>query len=80
MVGWIFFLGLPGYAVLLGWDPLWLAWHPTAPAMALLAGAFSPLPPASIAYGVVGAVLWLGVGAAMAFRAVRSMQLRTVGG
>lgn len=80
MIGWIFFLGLPGYGVLLGWNPLWLAWHPTAPAMALLTGAFAPLPLANILYGVIGSVLWLGLGAFLANRAVRHMQLRAVGG
>lgn len=80
MIGWILFLGLPGYGVLLGWDPLWLAWHPTAPSMALLSGAFSTLSVGSAAYGLAGTVIWLGLGVLIAMRAVRQMQLRTVGG
>ncbi|MFN3462489.1 MAG: hypothetical protein ACK4X1_00305 [Terricaulis sp.] len=80
MIGWILLLGLPGYGVLLGWNPLWLAWHPTAPSMALLAGAFSPLSVGGAAYGVVGTIIWLGLGSLVAMRAVRGMQLRTVGG
>ncbi|MEZ5955728.1 MAG: hypothetical protein R3C27_00745 [Hyphomonadaceae bacterium] len=80
MIGWIFFLGMPGYGVLLGWDPLWLAWHPTVPAMTLLKGAFTPLPLAEALYGAAGAIFWLGLGAITANRAVRHMQLRAVGG
>lgn len=80
MIGWILFLGLPGYGVLLGWNPLWLAWHPTAPAMALLAGAFAPVTLGTVIYGIAGAVIWLGITAAIATRAVRHMQQRAVGG
>ncbi|MGE0186968.1 MAG: hypothetical protein AB7Q23_14365, partial [Hyphomonadaceae bacterium] len=80
MIGWIFFLGMPGYGVLLGWNPLWLAWHPTTPSMVLLTAAFTPLPLATVLYALVGTVLWLGIGAALANHAVRRMQLRAVGG
>lgn len=80
MIGWILFLGMPGYGVLLGWNPLWLAWHPTAPSMALLAGAFAPASLGGIAYGLAGTAAWLGLGAAIASRAVRHMQLQAVGG
>lgn len=80
MIGWILFLGLPGYGVLPGLNPVWLAWHPTAPAMTLLTGAFAPLSLHSILYGVAGTLAWLGLGAFVADRAVRQMQLRAVGG
>jgi hypothetical protein len=80
MIGWIFFLGMPGYGVLLGWNPTWLAWHPTAPSMILLTGAFTPLSLANISYGLAGTVVWSGLGALIASRAVRHMQLHAVGG
>lgn len=80
MIGWIFFLGMPGYGVLLRWDPSWLAWHPTAPAMTLLASAFAPMPRGAILYGLVGAAVWLCLGAVIAHRAVREMQAQAVGG
>lgn len=80
MIGWIMFLGAPGYGVLLGWDPLWLAWHPTAPPMALLEGAFTPLPAGRLAYGLIGTAVWLALSATLANRALFQMQLRAAGG
>ncbi len=80
MVGWILLLSAPAYGVLMGWEPLRLAWHPTAPAMALIAAAFDPQPVARVAYGAAGAVLWLTLGGALAARALRAMQRRAAGG
>jgi hypothetical protein len=79
MIGWIFFLGAPGYAVLLGWDPLWFSWHPTAAPKVLLEGAFAALPIGRLAYGVVGTMAWLALGAVLAERALRRMQLSAGG-
>jgi hypothetical protein len=80
MIGWIFFLGAPGYAALRGWDPLWLAWHPTAAPMVLLEGAFAVLPIGRLAYGALGSMAWLALGAVLAERALGHMQLRAAGG
>lgn len=80
MVGWIFALSAPAYGVFLGWDPLWLAWHPTAPAMALISAAFEPKGLGSIAYGFVGTAVWLGLASLLAARALKWMQLRAAGG
>jgi hypothetical protein len=80
MIGCVFFLGAPGYATLAGWNPAWLAWHPTAPGLTLLEGAFAPLPPARLAYGAVGAALWLALGGCAATRALRGMLARAAGG
>lgn len=80
MTGWIFFLGAPGYGVLIGWDPIWLEWHPTAAPMVLLEGGFAALSSGRLAYGAVGTMAWLVFGAVLAERALRRMQLRAAGG
>ena len=79
MIGWVFFLGAPGYGVLLGWDSYWLAWHPTAAPMVLVEGAFAVLPAGRLAYGALGTLVWLAGGAAIAQRALQQMQLRAAG-
>jgi hypothetical protein len=79
MFAWIFFLGAPAYGVLFRWDPAWLVWHPTAPSMTLLRGAFAPISPAALAYGVIAAAVWLFLLGFVAIAALRSMQLRSAG-
>jgi fluoroquinolone transport system permease protein len=74
MIGWIFFLGVPAYGVLAGWDPVWTAWHPVAPSMALLKGAFAPLEATEFGFGVVGVIVWLGLTWVIGQRALRAMQ------
>jgi hypothetical protein len=79
MFGWIVFLGAPAYGVLFSWNPAWLIWHPTAPAMALLRGAFEPVSPAWLAYGVIGTVGWLLLLGFAALRSLRAMQFQSAG-
>jgi len=79
MIAWIFFLSAPAYGVVFGWDSGWLVWHPTAPSMTLLRGAFAPISPDALAYGVVGAAVWLLLLGFAALEALRSMQLRSAG-
>jgi hypothetical protein len=79
-IGWMTALSLPGYGRFAGIDPLWLAWHPMAPPMALLEAAFAPQPAWRLVYGAAGVLLWLGVAGAAASRALRAMMLRLAGG
>lgn len=79
MFGWIVFLGAPAYAVLFDWNPAWLIWHPTAPAMTLLQGAFEPVSPGWLGYGVAGTAGWLLLLGFAALRAHRFMQFRAAG-
>lgn len=80
LVGWIFLLSAPGFGVFLGWDPVWLAWHPTAPAMTLIAAAFAPRGAGGLVYGLLGTAVWLGLAGALAMRALEWMQRRAAGG
>lgn len=75
MIGWILLLGAPAYGALMGWDRLWLSWHPTAPSLALLESAFAGPSIGAVAYGVVGAAAWLAVMALLALAALRRMQV-----
>ena len=75
MIGWILLLGAPAYGVLMGWDPVWLAWHPTAPSLALLQNAFAGPSVAAVAYGVIGAAAWLAAMTFFALAALRRMQV-----
>jgi hypothetical protein len=77
MFGWILFLGAPAYGVLFDWNPAWLIWHPTAPAMTLLQGAFEPVSQLWLAYGVAGTAGWLLLLGFAALRALRSMQFQS---
>lgn len=79
MFGWILLLSLPGYGVLMRWDPWWLAWHPTAPSMALIEAAFGPVPAERIGFAMGAAAAWIVFLSLLALRAVRFMQLRTAG-
>ena len=79
MFAWIAFLGAPAYGVLFDWDPAWLIWHPAAPAMTLLQGAFEPVSQARLAYGVAGTAGWLLLLVFPALRALRSMQFQSAG-
>ncbi len=80
MFGWVFFLGMPAYGVLIGWDAAWLAWHPTSSAMVLLEGAFEPLEISRLGFGIAGVVLWIAVMSFLALQALRFMQARAAGG
>lgn len=79
MVGTIMLLGMPGYAVLLGIKPEWLAWHPTAGALALIEAAFNLESAQGIVTASASTFLWAAAAATLAFLAVRRMQTR-IGG
>lgn len=72
MAGWVIFLALPAFLTLFGIAPHWFAWHPTAPAQRLVAGAFGAQglggPP------FAGAVIWIGVAGFLAARGVGRMR------
>jgi len=79
MIAAILALGAPGYGVLLGVEPAWLAWHPTAGALALIASAFAPETAMGLSTALISSVLWIGAGAGLAHLAIRRMQAR-IGG
>lgn len=79
MMGSVLFLGLPGYAVLAGWNRGWLAWHPTAPGLTLLEGAFGDLPGRHLAVATLGLVAWLVLGGWLGVRALRDIRARAAG-
>lgn len=80
MMGMITFLSIPGYAVLFGWRHWLLDLHPTAPALALLEGAFTALPPERLIYGIAGTLIWLAIGTPLALSGYKRMQYRAAGG
>ncbi len=79
MIGAIMLLGMPGYAVLLGIAPDWLAWHPTAGALALIESAFDPDAARRLVTAGASTVLWAAAAATLAYIAVRRMKARLGG-
>lgn len=79
MIGWGFFLGLPGFGVLIGWRPDWLMLHPMVPPLTLLEGAFVDLAPERLAYGLAGTGIWLVLSSFAAYRAHGAIRLRIAG-
>lgn len=80
MIGMIIFLSIPGYGVLFGWQHNLIAFHPIAPPLALLEGAFTARPPGRLLYGAAGTLIWLAIGIALALHSYRQMQYRAAGG
>lgn len=79
MIGAIMALGVPGYGVLLGIGPEWLAWHPTAGALALIETAFSVDASQGLARASASLATWILVSGSLAYLAVRGMRAR-IGG
>lgn len=79
MMGVVLFLGLPAYGVLAGWRAVWFAWHPTAPGLNLLEGAFSSLPFPRLVHGAIGSVFWLILGGWLAARSLMTIRSRAAG-
>jgi fluoroquinolone transport system permease protein len=53
--------------------------HPIQPALVLLRAAFEPMAPWRIAYGLLGALLWLGISAVWAYRTFDRFVVRAAG-
>lgn len=79
MIVAIMALGAPGYGVLLGIAPQWLAWHPTAGALALIETAFNLDASHALAGTGASSAAWILAAASLAYLAVRRMQAR-IGG
>jgi fluoroquinolone transport system permease protein len=79
MMAVVLILGVPAYAVLAGSSAHWVAWHPTAPGLTLLEGAFAPLPAWRLAYGAIGSIVWLVLGGWLAMRSLMAIRARAAG-
>ncbi len=79
MIGAIMALSAPGYGVLLGIDPLWFVWHPTAGPLALIEIAFNLDATQSLAMAIASTAAWLAAAGVLAYAAIVRMRAR-IGG
>ncbi len=74
MIATIVLLGAPGYGVLTGVDPDWLAWHPTTGSMTLIAAAFQPTATNGLILPIALTGAWLIGAAVFAHAAIRRIR------